>query len=73
VIVLGDTVRDTVTGFEGTATARTDHLGGRTELCIERPDCESGMPELAWFDVNRVELVARAKRPPVVGFEPPNA
>lgn len=46
--------RDRITGFEGTAVARTEYLGGRTTVCLERGDATKKTESL-WVDAFRLE------------------
>jgi hypothetical protein len=58
-IQLGSKVRDTLTGFEGIATARTEWLYGCSRIGIEPTKLnEDGKPfDTAWFDEQRVEVM----------------
>lgn len=59
VVELGRDYRDYVTGFTGTATARTETLHGNVSVCLERADNE-GKPEEVWLPERRlVEAVAK--------------
>ena len=56
-IVLGNKVRDIVSGFEGIATAKVDFLNGCTQICV-RPKSQDGkMPEGEYIDINQLEYV----------------
>lgn len=50
---LGQKYRDTITGYEGTATARTEYLGNSPSVRLERAD-ETGKPEEEWFTESRL-------------------
>jgi hypothetical protein len=55
---LGSKVRDTVTGFKGTAIGYVVHLYGCTRICIEPGlDKDGKLQETSWFDTERVELL----------------
>jgi hypothetical protein len=57
-ITLGSKVRDTLTGFTGTATGRTEWLYGCTRICIEPNEMKDGKPiEGVWFDEQRIEVI----------------
>ncbi len=52
-VTLGERYRDTITGFVGTATARTDYLYGCVRVVLEGPGKE-GTPEEWVFDEQRL-------------------
>ena len=62
-IKLGSKVRDSISGYEGIATARSRFLNGCVQLCIEGPLAkdEKGVARRddLWFDEQRVELIER--------------
>ena len=60
-IKLGSKVRDTLTGFEGTATGRTTFLYGCVRICIESTEIQKGEVVENWFDEQRVETVKKTK------------
>ena len=50
-IALGDTVKDSVSGFVGVAVAKTEWLNGCTRWTVQPPvDKEGKLPETATFD-----------------------
>lgn len=51
---LGDTVKDTVTGFVGVATGRVEYLHGTPRWLVERLD-KDGKLQCEWFDEERIE------------------
>ena len=63
-IKLGDKVRDTITGFEGIATAHARYLTG-CEQFIVQPRCvktnkkldTKNYPKGVWLDIDRLEVV----------------
>lgn len=58
-ISLGNVVRDTVTGFQGTVTAKGEYLNGCIQFCVLPPMAADGkMPEGQWIDWQRLEVVA---------------
>jgi hypothetical protein len=64
-IKLGSMVRDTLTGFKGMATARTEWLYGCARIGIEPTELKDGKPiDAQWFDEQRVEVIEEKK--PVV-------
>ncbi len=58
---LGSKVRDTLTGYEGIATAKTIFLYGCVRFCIEAESLtKDGEPkDERWFDEQRVETVKK--------------
>ena len=63
-INLGDLLRDTVTGFKGTAVAKTEWLNGCNRVAIQPLKLKDGVPaELVHMDVEQLELVKRSKLP----------
>lgn len=58
----GDVIRDTITGFKGVLTARTEWLNGCVRLTIQPQELKDGKPiESHTFDVEQCELVETAK------------
>ena len=57
-IKLGSKVRDKVTGFEGTATARIEYMNGCIQYCV-RPKVgpDGKMPEHEYIDVQELEII----------------
>ena len=58
-IKLGSHVRDMYTGFEGTATGRTEWLYGCARIAIEPRtlDKDGKVREVEWVDEQRVQVV----------------
>lgn len=57
-IKLGSKVRDTLTGFSGTATGKTERLYGCTRIQIEPSELKNGkLIEGQWFDEQRIEVI----------------
>jgi len=55
---LGSKVRDTITGFQGIATGRTEWLYGCTRISVEPTTLHEGKPiESHWFDEQRIEVL----------------
>lgn len=63
-INLGDQVRDTISGWQGTAVARYSFLYGCERISIEGTD-KDGEPKELVFDEQRVERVAAPAVAPV--------
>ena len=64
-ISLGSKVRDSITGFTGIATSRTEYLYGCVHVGISPQELKDGKPiEVQWFDEQRV-VVLEAKPPAV--------
>lgn len=57
-IKLGDKVRDTITGFEGTAIARTEHINGCVQYDIIPPVDEDGkLQDTVSIDEPQLEVI----------------
>jgi len=59
---LGDKVKDTVTGFKGIATAKSEFLNGCVRFLItpEVVGKAQTLPDEAWFDVARIEVLKKS-------------
>lgn len=69
-IELGREVKHKVTGFKGTATARSVYLSGCTHILITPPVKKNGeFREGQWFDEPEIEYVGRKK---VMSAQPPS-
>ncbi len=53
---LGNTLRDKVTGMQGTALSVVYYLTGCTQMCISVPD-KDGKHASEYFDIQRLEYV----------------
>ncbi len=61
-IELGDTAKDTITGFTGTVVAETRFLNGCMRMSLQATELKDGKPvEWQAFDVEQLALVERAK------------
>lgn len=56
-IDLGTKVRDILTGFTGTATARCVYLGGVSRVQVEPQVGVYKKDEAVWFEESRIEAV----------------
>ncbi len=54
---LGNVVKDEVTGFTGTATSRTEYLGGSTRVQVTAHALSDGRPVEDWFEEERLVTV----------------
>ena len=66
VVKLGDKVRDTISGFEGVAVARTEYLNGCARVGVQPPvDKDGKLPEAQHFDQPQLMVLAgkEAARP----------
>ncbi len=52
-VQLGETYKDSISGFEGVAVARVVHLYGCVRVCLEGPDTE-GKNATEYFDEQRL-------------------
>jgi hypothetical protein len=60
-IKLGDKVKDSITGFTGIVTARTEWLNGCDRLGVQSQELHDGKPtDAQWFDVMQLELIEPA-------------
>lgn len=70
---LGDTVRHTITKFEGVVVAFTTWLNGCERISVQpqKLDPKEGKPrEIQVFDIQELEVVKSASHPPVVHAQP---
>jgi len=58
---LGTKVRDKITGYEGTITARVEHLNGCVRYCIQGKAKDGKIPDGEWIDEQQLELIEEAK------------
>jgi hypothetical protein len=56
-IKLGQKVKDTITGFDGTATGRCEYLTGVPRVQVVRQNTDGKMQE-EWLDEPRLEVVS---------------
>lgn len=50
-VQLGDEVKDTITGFKGTATGKTEYLNGCVRVVVQpRVDKDGKLPNSQWVD-----------------------
>ena len=57
-IKLGSRVKDTLTGFKGIATGRTEWLYGCARIGVEAETTKEKKPgDTFWFDEQRVEVI----------------
>lgn len=62
-VELGDTVRDRVTGFEGTATSRVEYLTGCIQFgVLPKVGADSKYPDVIYIDEQRIEIVGKNPR-----------
>lgn len=57
-VKLGEKYRDSITGLEGVATARTEYLYGCVRVVLEA--VKDGKPEELWFDEQRLTAAPSA-------------
>jgi len=61
-IKLGNTVRDTITGYEGVVFGITNYLFGCKRVGIQgKIDKEGKVPELHWFDEPSLQVLKSEK------------
>ncbi len=62
---LGTRVRDSITGLEGVAIARTEWLYGCVRIGVQPTELRDGKPaEQVWFDEAQLEPIAFQEPPP---------
>ncbi len=58
----GDEVKEQVTGFIGKVVAKIEYMWGCQQLGVQgKIDKEMRVPEIHWFDVDRLIIVKSAK------------
>lgn len=62
-IVLGDKVRDTITGFEGIATGRTEWLTGCVRWIVEPDKLDKDKKVQQYMEFDESRLVVLRKQP----------
>lgn len=61
-IVLGQKVKDKVSGYTGIAVAKTDFLNGCCRISVQAPVGKDGkVPDQEWFDNQQIQVIT--KRP----------
>lgn len=58
-VQLGRTYRDTITGFEGVATAKVEYLHGTTKFLVEGPGDVHNKIRDGYFDAERLRESTR--------------
>lgn len=62
-VKLGDKVTDSLSGFEGIATSRTEFLYGCVRIFVEPKELKDGKPiEGQYFDEQRLDSKSEVKR-----------
>ena len=64
-VPLDEVYRDRITGFEGTAVAKSEFLSGVQKVCLERGTATKTSEEM-WIDVKRIEKIDNDRS---VGFQ----
>jgi len=59
-IELGKKYKDSLTGFEGIATARATYLYGCVRVLLEAKSKSNVKPEEYWFDEQRLDIPTKA-------------
>jgi len=60
-IMVGDTVKDTVSGIVGVVVSKCEHLRGTTQLAVQPAATDAcPVPDSRWFEEGRCELVKAA-------------
>ena len=62
-IKLGQQVKDSITGYEGTAVGETLWLYGCKRIGIQgNLDKDGKVPDIVWFDADQLTVIPKAKR-----------
>lgn len=57
-ITLGQTVTDSVTGFQGVVVAKAQYLTGCEQACLQPKAKDGAFVDSRWFDEDRLEVEA---------------
>ena len=58
IIGFGDRVKDTITGFTGVVTAKSEYQNGNVKYCVEAAELDAGKPvPEQWIDGYRLKVV----------------
>jgi hypothetical protein len=59
-VILGQEVKDKITGYKGIATSRTHYLAGCDRIEVQAPLKEDGtLPDICCFDEPQLEVIGR--------------
>lgn len=58
-IELGDTVRDTISGFEGVAISRHEYIGGLVRFSVQPRVVDNKLHDAVTFDEGLLHLVSK--------------
>ena len=62
---LGQKVKDSITGYEGIAVARTTWLNGCERIAVQGPlDKDGNIPNEKWIDISQLVKASKAKKKP---------
>lgn len=71
-IKLGKKVKDSITGYEGVAVARTIWLNGCERIAIQGAlDKDGNVPDEKWFDISQLEEAKANKKKKTLGGPTP--
>jgi hypothetical protein len=69
-VELGDRVKDSISGCQGIAIARTTYLTGCDRIGVQGEALKDGAPiDWQWFDVNQLKVVKKGAKK-IVGEKP---
>lgn len=61
---LGDKVKDSISGFIGIATGRSEYLYGCVRICVTPAEMKDGKPiDPLWFDEDQLSLLESVSVP----------
>ncbi|KKN88342.1 hypothetical protein LCGC14_0249040 [marine sediment metagenome] len=58
--ILGDCVRDSITGFEGTVISICQNLHNVDRICVVLHNLDQGKIVQEWFDADRLSVVDKS-------------
>jgi hypothetical protein len=58
-INMGDVVRDSISGFEGTVISRIEYINGCVQFAVQpKIDKDGKLPDAQYFDMQRLERIS---------------
>lgn len=61
-LILGSTIRDQITGFQGVATGKIEYISGCIQVLVQQAvDKDGKKQEPEWFDIQRCEQIGNSQ------------